>query len=241
MTAIITKNGTGVPPSEALQKGELAVDLDGLKLYTSTDGTDVVEVSASAEIPESPFDFDAVGTATQKITLPEGALDNPGEEIAIGVGHLHEVKSQFGDFTYYFKKEGLENIHGNTDDNYYENPIYWMTGDWGNFYWGGESMGSEFHSADESFISELEADTITIGGADQARSASVSGVKDKKSKMDALRARRGFSVKAREPRAGVIPLVVNGKIQADDLVDAEGNSLLGGGGEMPEVIDGGSY
>ena len=35
MTAIITKNGTGAP-SEALQKGELAVDLEALKLYTSS-------------------------------------------------------------------------------------------------------------------------------------------------------------------------------------------------------------
>jgi len=78
---------------------------------------------------ENPFDMDAVGTATQKITLPEGALDNPGEEADIGVGHIYEVGSDFGDFTYYFKKEGLENIHGNVGDEVYENPFYWMTGD----------------------------------------------------------------------------------------------------------------
>ena len=29
-------------PAKPFQKGELAVDLDGLKLYTSTNGTDVV-------------------------------------------------------------------------------------------------------------------------------------------------------------------------------------------------------
>jgi len=179
---------------------------------------------------ENPFDMDAVGTATQKITLPEGALDNPGEEADIGVGHIYEVGSDFGDFTYYFKKEGLENIHGNVGDEVYENPFYWMTGDWGNFYWGGESMGSEFHSAVESFISALETDTIVIGEEpDAGRSASLSGVKDKKAKMDALRARSGFSVKASEPTVGGTPLVVHGKIQARDLVDAEGNSLLGGG------------
>ena len=55
MTAIITKNGTGVPPGEALQKGELAVDLDGLKLYTSTNGTDVVEVSPAPEVTDGAW------------------------------------------------------------------------------------------------------------------------------------------------------------------------------------------
>lgn len=353
MTAIITKNGAGVPPSEALQKGELAVDLDGLKLYTSTDGTDIVEVSAAAEaeaieqnleldiedigegkinhnfwlkgigrdneyLPYPQFQYqageeyttllfdegiftyglnvrdgdgnavfevkrgsspvssakpiqapdfldadgnsiigggsdlpditmDAVGTATQKITLPEGALFGAGEEKAVGVGHIYEMKSDWADddYTYYFKREGLENIHGNTGENIFDNPFYWMVGDWGNFYWGGESMGSEFHSAGTSWIDDLEVDTVIIGEAfldGQGQRVSYSDAQDKKAKIDAIRARAGFSVETREREFVEVPLVVYGKIQADDLVDADGNTLLGGSDfEMPEVIDGGTY
>lgn len=44
-TKIITKNGSGVPAGGALDQGELAVDLTNKKLYSSTDGTDVVEIA----------------------------------------------------------------------------------------------------------------------------------------------------------------------------------------------------
>lgn len=43
-TKIITKNGSGTPATGALDTGELAVDLTNAKLFTSTDGTDVVQV-----------------------------------------------------------------------------------------------------------------------------------------------------------------------------------------------------
>lgn len=48
-TKIITKNGSGVPSDGALDTGELAVDLTNNKLYSSTDGTDVVEIGFSGE------------------------------------------------------------------------------------------------------------------------------------------------------------------------------------------------
>jgi hypothetical protein len=44
-TKIITKNGSGTPSSGALDTGELAVDLTNAKLYSSTDGTDIIEIS----------------------------------------------------------------------------------------------------------------------------------------------------------------------------------------------------
>lgn len=43
-TKIITKNGSGTPAASALDQGELAVDLTNKKLFTSTNGTDIVEV-----------------------------------------------------------------------------------------------------------------------------------------------------------------------------------------------------
>lgn len=43
-TKIITKNGSGTPANGALDTGELAVDLTNAKLFTSTDGTDIVQV-----------------------------------------------------------------------------------------------------------------------------------------------------------------------------------------------------
>lgn len=65
-TKIITKNGSGTPAASALDVGELAVDLTNKKLYSSTNGTDVVEIGVGAG-------FDAGAEATPSITF---ASDN---------------------------------------------------------------------------------------------------------------------------------------------------------------------
>lgn len=44
-TTIITKHGTAAPVDGDLAQGELGVDLTNAKLYSSTDGTDIVEIS----------------------------------------------------------------------------------------------------------------------------------------------------------------------------------------------------
>ena len=46
-TKIITKNGSGVPANGQLDTGELAVDLTNYKLYSSTNGSNVVEIQAA--------------------------------------------------------------------------------------------------------------------------------------------------------------------------------------------------
>lgn len=46
MPTIKLKNGSGTPTSGALEVGEPAIDLTNKKLYTSTNGTDIVEIAA---------------------------------------------------------------------------------------------------------------------------------------------------------------------------------------------------
>lgn len=219
MTAIITKNGTGVPPGEALQKGELAVDLDALKLYTSTDGSDVVEVSAS---DGADFTMDAYGTATTTIT-------HEGEPMQVGVGHWVEEES-YGDFTYWLKKEFFEE-HSGTDFN---DQIYHIVGAGYTFSWMGESCGAVYADFEELYGQEISGDTCVIGTAPM--SAKRQRVLDTRAKHT------GYEIPLADEAATDTPLVVYGKIQANDLVDADGNTLLGGSDfEMPEVIDGGTY
>lgn len=45
---IITKNGSGTPSDSTLERGELAVDLSGLNLFSSTDGVDIVPVGGGS-------------------------------------------------------------------------------------------------------------------------------------------------------------------------------------------------
>lgn len=195
MTAIITKNGAGVPPSEALQKGELAVDLEGLKLYTSTDGSDVVEVSGA----DSPWVF-----------VEDWA--NPYPYIRIGYEWGEDAPHSEG--YYYQVAWSLD-----ADSNY-----LWLDGT------GGRSCDFE-----EGYFWDFSADVAEFGWVANSRAAS------RRAASNARRAEKGIPVPmAAEPPE--IPIVVHGKIQANDVVDADGNSLLGGGDfEMPEVIDGGTY
>jgi hypothetical protein len=65
---ILTKNGTITPPSNSLGIGELAVDLATQKLYTSTDGINVVELLGSAPGGGLP-----AGTVTDSMLYWDGA------------------------------------------------------------------------------------------------------------------------------------------------------------------------
>lgn len=51
-TKIITKNGSGTPATSTLDVGELAVDLTNKKLYSSTNGTDVVEIGFNGQFDD---------------------------------------------------------------------------------------------------------------------------------------------------------------------------------------------
>src|SRR5210317_552521 len=53
MTTIITKNGTGVPANSSLATGELAVDPTNKKIYTSSNGTNVIEVASTTGIDDN--------------------------------------------------------------------------------------------------------------------------------------------------------------------------------------------
>lgn len=79
-TKIITKNGSGVPAGGVLDQGELAVDLTNKKLYSSTDGTDVVELGVSSG-------FAAGAEATPSITFAAdtntGFYSSGADEIAL--------------------------------------------------------------------------------------------------------------------------------------------------------------
>ena len=273
MTAIITKHGTGVPPSDALQQGELAVDLDGLKLYTSTDGSDVVEVS-------------------------EGALD----VVWTGSGENAEDGSERGSYDFWLKNTGMgENpeipypqfqyIHGEetTKANFSEikgekgliigspekgekifeadiwedqimcykpvqAPDYldadgnsiigagggaWVdNGDWISIDGepnGGYSVNWSYSDGSENYLWCFEVDCKEVGGeigyftefgSDKVEIGTApSGFSASKEKFVAKRSEKGIAVPMAE---GDTPLVVHGNIQANDLVDAEGNSLLGG-------------
>ena len=85
-TKIITKNGSGVPAGGALDQGELAVDLTNKKLYSSTDGTDVVEIA-----PNTPFNgqFADGSDTAPSITFASdtdcGFYNNPTTANAFGV------------------------------------------------------------------------------------------------------------------------------------------------------------
>jgi hypothetical protein len=46
-STIKLKRGSGVPSGGSLAAGEPALDLTNNKLYSSTDGTDIVEISAT--------------------------------------------------------------------------------------------------------------------------------------------------------------------------------------------------
>ena len=188
MTAIITKNGTGVPPGEALQKGELAVDLDGLKLYTSTDGSDVVEVSASAEVEESPWLY-VENEGGDYIRLKEEAFTAEGWPVFFGLGD--------------------------------------KDGSWNNL--NIVQVDGKYLYGDYAWCEDFEGKTLELGTS-TVRAAVAKGQE-----------RVSKSV-TRELDWDEVPLVVHGKIQAKDLVDEAGNTLLGGGDfEMPQVIDGGTY
>jgi len=78
-TKIITKNGSGVPANGQLDTGELAVDLTNKKLYSSTDGLDIVEISPAASIVVSVKDYGATGDGvTDDSTAIQAAIDSVG-------------------------------------------------------------------------------------------------------------------------------------------------------------------
>jgi hypothetical protein len=62
MPTIKLRNGSGVPTNGTLAVGEPAIDLTNKKLYTSTNGTDVVEVSTAYTHPSHPGDDFSVDT-----------------------------------------------------------------------------------------------------------------------------------------------------------------------------------
>ena len=54
-TTIITKHGTAAPVDGDLAQGELGVDLTNAKLYSSTDGTDIIEISPATSYVTGTF------------------------------------------------------------------------------------------------------------------------------------------------------------------------------------------
>jgi hypothetical protein len=65
-STIKLKRGSGAPTSGTLAAGEPALDLTNNKLYTSTDGTDIVEVS-SYSLPTEPS-FTSVNVGVYSLT-----------------------------------------------------------------------------------------------------------------------------------------------------------------------------
>ena len=78
MTTIITKYGYGKPSQEALAKGEVAVDLSEGILYSSTDGTDIIELG------RGELHWDNVTGKPDWIVEGDGYVDI--EELAARVG-----------------------------------------------------------------------------------------------------------------------------------------------------------
>lgn len=82
-TKIITKNGSGTPPSTTLARGELGLDLTNNKLYSSTNGTDIVEITPT--MPEGVkawVRFDGTGATSIKASYNVTSLSD------FGVGNI---------------------------------------------------------------------------------------------------------------------------------------------------------
>lgn len=69
MTTIITKYGYGKPSDSALAKGEVAVDLSEGILYSSTDGSDIIELG------RGELDWDNIVGKPEWITEGDGFID----------------------------------------------------------------------------------------------------------------------------------------------------------------------
>lgn len=69
MTTIITKYGYGKPSDSALAKGEVAVDLNEGILYSSTNGSDIIELG------RGELDWDNIVGKPEWITEGEGFID----------------------------------------------------------------------------------------------------------------------------------------------------------------------
>lgn len=280
MTAIITKNGTGVPPSEALQKGELAVDLDGLKLYTSTNGTDVVEVSAAEAIEQNieldiedigegkinhDFWLKGIGRDNEEIPRPQFQYQ-AGEEYTTllfneGIfDYRFSVKDEDGNSVFEINRWEGEPVLSSKPiqaPDYLDadgNSIIGAGG--GGGAWssldgyiqiadeptGGYSVTWSYSDGEENYLWCYEVDCKEVGGeigyftefgSDKVEIGTApAGFSASKEKFLAKRSEKGIAVPMAE---GDTPLVVHGKIQANDLVDADGNSLLGGGSDLPDI------
>ena len=73
---ILTRNGANIPATGQLAAGELAVDLTALKLYSSTNGTDVVEIAqtTAASVAAVDVSFDNTDTGLTATDVQE-AID----------------------------------------------------------------------------------------------------------------------------------------------------------------------
>lgn len=80
MTTIITKNGTGVPSDSSLSTGELAVDTTNGKLYTSSNGTNVVNVGSSTGIDDNATSTAVTISSSQKVGI---GTDSPQQLLEV--------------------------------------------------------------------------------------------------------------------------------------------------------------
>ena len=99
--------------------------------------------------------------------------------------------------------------------------ITWSYSDSDNYLWCYEVDGYEV-GMELGWISEFGAETVEIGYPASALSA-------RQEKYRARRAEKGIPMPANV--SAETPLVVHGNVQANDVVDADGNSLLSGGGD----------
>lgn len=225
MTAIITKNGTGVPPSEALQKGELAVDLDGLKLYTSTDGNDVVEVSAEGGGGDSLNYYDEIQFGDASYNWTVNAFWSHEE---------FDTDLEFNPFP--TEKHVFGQIETNRIDGFdlsvYAQAITLSRPETGGPSYFVNGTGPSFFS-DAISIENTVFGGINILASNAERPDELPFSADEKSIQYALTV-------SHETLGRTVEIDKEGTIRANAFTDMDGNPI-GGNFEMPDVIDGGTY
>lgn len=114
-STIKLKRGSGVPTSGTLAAGEPALDLTNNKLYSSTDGTDIVEIGASGEFADGSVSAPSITFSSDTDTgfywsssgIIKFASNGVDRGVEFGSSYNYLNKQTVGAFTEYVRASSV--------------------------------------------------------------------------------------------------------------------------------------